>query len=663
MTYLPFIDGLRAVAILAVVAYHAFPRALPGGFAGVDVFFVVSGFLITRFIYHEINERHFSFPSFLVRRARRLLPAAVVCLTLTLAIGYFVLPPAGFQDLGRSLVATVLMYANFFFYRLAGYFSPQASELPLLHTWSLAVEDQFYLTWPLILMLLAPRLPRRYLLTAVVGVMALSLAIAVRMAIVNPEWAFFMLPSRAWELLLGCTLALVLAARTPEWSRTLAELAALVGVAAIFSSFLLLDASSTMPGLDAVPVCLGVAIVIASSLQHRTKVERAFSGRLPVFIGRISYSLYLFHWPLLALATHQLDRTLTTAEALAIVAASLGLAVVSWKYVEQPFRAHSGRAWGSNRQFIVAGASAAAALVLVGNAIHKQGGWPWRYDGHIGELLSEMSSRNPRRERCDEHDRIFVDDAFCNVGRPKLASNSYDAALIGDSTADQWAPLLEIAARQNGWAARQVTHGGCAFFPGVDLPVKDIKTQQCTQYQQQSLRFIEANPGLKLVIVSARWQDWQPRLDRDLNAPAAARGSAAAAISAYHGLGFEDAVLRMVKVFRERGIKVHILGPVPALDFQTRCIIKSARVNSNFDACGISAERARASLQSIEEALRRVAAGDAGVSYSLPREFICSSGVCRPVIDGVLVYRKDAFHLNDNGARLLAKFIQLPSLD
>jgi peptidoglycan/LPS O-acetylase OafA/YrhL len=206
VTYLPFIDGLRAVAILAVVAYHAFPRALPGGFAGVDVFFVVSGFLITRFIYHEINERHFSFPSFLVRRARRLLPAAVVCLTLTLAIGYFVLPPAGFQDLGRSLVATVLMYANFFFYRLAGYFSPQASELPLLHTWSLAVEEQFYLLFPLLLLLLLPRRNGRQ--TLVLSLLALlSFALSAAGVSAMPSATFYLVPTRAWELLLGALLA------------------------------------------------------------------------------------------------------------------------------------------------------------------------------------------------------------------------------------------------------------------------------------------------------------------------------------------------------------------------------------------------------------------------------------------------------------------------
>src|SRR5215470_4648546 len=214
INYLPFIDGLRAIAILAVVTYHAIPGLLPGGFAGVDIFFVISGFLITRLINREIQEKRFSLPRFLLRRARRLLPAAIACFALTLSISYFVLLPVAFQDFGRSMVATILMYANLFYYHLSGYFSPQAFEVPLMHTCSLAVEDQFYVTWPAILMLIMPRLPHALVLAIVAGILALSLTIAVKTAGADPEWAFFMLPSRAWELLLGCLLGLFYAVPT-----------------------------------------------------------------------------------------------------------------------------------------------------------------------------------------------------------------------------------------------------------------------------------------------------------------------------------------------------------------------------------------------------------------------------------------------------------------
>jgi peptidoglycan/LPS O-acetylase OafA/YrhL len=662
MNYLAFIDGLRAIAILAVVIYHAIPGQLPGGFAGVDVFFVISGFLITRLISREAYEKKFSFPRFLLRRARRLLPAAIACFALTLFISYFVLLPVAFQNLGRSMVATILMYANLYYYRLSGYFSPQAFEVPLLHTWSLVVEDQFYLTWPALLAVIMPRLSRALVLSIATGLLALSAVIAVKTADVDPEWAFFMLPSRAWELLLGCLLGLLYAAPTRVWPRMFAEIAGLAGVVAVALSLALLDATSAMPGLAAVPICLGVAAVIASSLQQETSVRRALSLQPLVFIGRISYSLYLFHWPLLALATYRLDRPLSSAEALAVVAVSFALAVVSWNYVERPFRERVGLPWPADRKFILAGASAAAALVFAGNAIVALDGWPWRYEGHVGKLLSEMSSSHSQQRRCDGVKQIFADDEYCNVGSSKLDRGSYDVALFGDSIANQWAPLLETASRRSGWAARQVTHGGCPFFPGLELPVKDVKIRECEHYRDQALRFIDANPGLKLAIVSARWQVWKARFDRDPE-PRTRHQSVSPAVAAYAGPGFEDAVLRMTKVFRDRGIKVHIIGPVAALNFRMDCVIKAAEEERNFDACGSDADAARRSLQSIHEVFVRAAASDSGITYSLPIEFMCNGGNCSPVIENVFVYRSDGFHLNRDGAALLAKFIHLPTLD
>ena len=660
LNYLPFIDGLRAIAILAVVTYHAIPGVLPGGFAGVDIFFVISGFLITRLINREIREKRFSLPKFLLRRARRLLPAAIACFALTLSISYFVLLPVDFQNFGRSMMATILMYSNLFYYHLSGYFFPRAFEIPLLHTWSLAVEDQFYITWPAILMLIMPRLSRASLLAIVTGILTLSLAIAVKKTGADPEWAFFMLPSRAWELLLGCLLGLLYTVSARVWPPIFAEIVGYSGLVVVALSLILLDATSLMPGLAAVPICLGVAALIASSMQHETFVRRALSLQLPVFVGRISYSLYLFHWPLLALATYGLERSLSPIEAVVVVAGSLIIAVVSWTYIERPFRGERGRAWPADRKFILAGASAAAALAFVGNAIKDYDGWTWRYDGSVGKLLVQMSSTNPRRKHCDGAGNVFANDEYCNVGSRRRSS--YDVALFGDSMANQWAPLLEAASQRNGWAARQVTNGGCAFFPGVELPVKDVKLRECAQYLTQALKFIDANPGLKLAIVSAYWQTWKTRLDRD-PLPRTRHLPIGAAIASYAGPSFENAVVQMIRVFRDRGIKVHIIGPVASLKFRVNCIIRAAREDLKFDVCGVPAEQARASLEPINAIFAQAAANDPGVSYSLPPEFMCDSATCSPVIDNVIVYRSDGFHLNHEGAELLSKYIHVPSLE
>ncbi len=300
----------------------------------------------------------------------------------------------------------------------------------------------------------------RRLLSIATSLLALSAVIALKTVDVDPEWAFFMLPSRAWELLLGCLLGLLYAAPTRVCPRMFAEMAALAGVVAVALSLTLLNATSAMPGLAAVPICLGVAAVIVSSLQQETSVRRALSLQPLVFIGRISYSLYLFHWPLLALATYRLDRPLSSAEALAVVAVSFALAVVSWNYVERPFRERVRLPWPADWKFILAGALATTGLVIAGNVIIDFDGWPWRYEGHVGKFLSEMSSSHSRQQRCHGVERIFADDEYCNVGSSKLERGSYDVALLGDSMADQWAPLLETASRRSGWAARQVTQNG-----------------------------------------------------------------------------------------------------------------------------------------------------------------------------------------------------------
>ena len=197
MTYLPFVDGLRAVAILAVVAFHALPWTVPGGFVGVDVFFVISGFLITRFIAGEMADGTFSLLHFYVRRARRLMPAALVCFVVVSLISGFVLLPDTYWYLGRSLLAAILMYANVFFYHTGGYFTAPSLEKPFLHTWSLAVEDQFYLTWPLLLMFLLPRVSKTVLVTVAFAIATASLVYAEFMLTQDPEFAFYLLPTRA----------------------------------------------------------------------------------------------------------------------------------------------------------------------------------------------------------------------------------------------------------------------------------------------------------------------------------------------------------------------------------------------------------------------------------------------------------------------------------
>ncbi len=308
MAYLPFIDGLRAVAIAGVIIYHAMPHALPGGFAGVDVFFVISGFLITRFMLEEMRSGTFSLRQFFIRRVRRLLPAAAVCFFVVTVISAFVLLPDAYWYFGRSLLAAVLMYANIFFYNTGGYFSAPALEKPLLHTWSLSVEDQFYLTWPIILLVLVWRFRQRAIFSIALSMLVVSLIYSEITLERNSEAAFFLLPSRAWELLIGVLIAL--GAHRVKLNAALSSGMALVGAAAIISSFALLSGEGHFPGLGALPACAGTALIIIANLDQRTMLSRLLATRQFVFVGQISYSLYLWHWPLISLLSYHLERQL-----------------------------------------------------------------------------------------------------------------------------------------------------------------------------------------------------------------------------------------------------------------------------------------------------------------------------------------------------------------
>lgn len=670
MGYLPFVDGLRAVAILAVVIYHAMPGALPGGFAGVDVFFVISGFLITRFIVSEIDDGSFSLGKFFVRRARRLLPAALVCFLIVTVLSAFVLLPDAFWYFGRSLLGAVLMFANFFFYNTGGYFTAPDLEKPLLHTWSLAVEDQFYVTWPLLLMLAAPRLSRRALIALALAALAASLAFAEYKVRTDAEYAFFLLPTRAWELLLGCVVALGFAPRnlTPTTANALAG----AGLVAILASFVLLSPRAHFPGLGALPACLGTAMIIAASLNRENAVRAALSIGPMVFIGLLSYSLYLWHWPLIALSSYHLERALSVSDAIGVVAVSFGVAYLSWRYVERPFRAspeHGGAAAlrapmlsAADKRFVVGALTGVALCVGAAGGLKIFKGLPQRYDSTARMLLQQMVTGNPLRSACDDHQNIFRNDTICNFGRKKAPGASYEVALFGDSMADHWGPLVAKYAEENNLAGRQVTNGGCGLLFGVEIPAWPLaKLKECSAYQTEAEKFLAANPGLKVAVISGFWEKWLGRLedpaqrvDVPVNRVSDADGDPTPKFTA--------AMDSTLKAFTDRGVKVVLIGQIPIYSpLPVRCIVKAAQAGLPGDTCGMSRDSAFAQLKRSDEALKRAASRHPGVSVSLPSDYMCQETRCSPFLDGRFLYKNDG-HVNQAGAETLRKYVTFPSL-
>jgi peptidoglycan/LPS O-acetylase OafA/YrhL len=651
LTYLPHVDGLRALAVALVVVFHAWPAVLPGGFIGVDVFFVISGFIITRQIFSEMEAGTFSFAAFLGRRARRLIPAALVCSALVTAAAILLLMPDALKAYSESLAAVWTMTANFYFFLNSGYFDAPSAEAPLLHMWSLAVEDQFYLTWPLLLLLLFRGLATRGRIIAVVVVLAgLSLAHSASSAETNPSLAFYLPLSRAFELLAGAALALgfPLVRSLPHGARATLDVA---GLALVTGSAFALNSGVAFPGFAVVPTIIGSVLLIAAGLYGATPVSRLLSLRPVVLTGKMSYSIYLYHWPMLALATYWLGRAPDAAEAAALVLASLVLAALSWSLVEQKLTRRLGLYEMAPSALFRRTATASAVFCLLA-AIGMAGrGWPQRLDEAAYNVYHAASSKNRLRKSCDGYELAFRNDDFCNFGRQRGKGESYDLAVFGDSNADHFVPMIAKLAEGEGLSGRQVTQSTCAALIGADRPRPPVDAERCARYQAVILEFLDRNPGLKLAVLSSSWWGYQTvRTNRIATAPDAT-------------LSFAEAAAQTVDIFRKRGIEVLIIGQVPHLEtFSMPCFVDAARRDTEEIDCATPRSVVDQALDVSQRAFQAIDAADLDISFINMRDLLCTRTICSAFKDEVLLYRNSG-HLNGVGAAYLTRYVSLPELE
>ena len=434
LAYRPDIDGLRAVAMAIVVWFHARLGGLSGGFVGVDVFFVISGFLIASIIQREMQAGTFTLAGFYERRCRRILPALLLVTAATLAAGCFLLTPADLLALGKAAVATVAFHSNFHFARTAGYFMPASETLPLLHTWSLGVEEQFYVVAPLLLLALGGRW-RRWRTAVFSGLLALSLGLAVRSAFTREAAAFYLPHLRAYELMLGMALALGLlpALRQPA-ARTIA---AVVGIAMIGYAAVMFSGETPMPGWAALIPCLGTALIIHSGSGHSgsghsggghagsepaTLVHRLLAVRPLVYVGLVSYALYLWHWPLLAFAEYEWPGAVSLPLRLALVALAFALAVATYHWLETPVRARSG--WLGQGRVFAGAAVATLALLAAGQWLVAAGGWPGRLPPEARRIAAVPAIPLAATGGCRQAEGSAT-GAACPIGRPDAAVRSF----------------------------------------------------------------------------------------------------------------------------------------------------------------------------------------------------------------------------------------------
>ncbi len=468
LRYRAHIDGLRAIAVLGVVVFHFGASWLPGGFIGVDVFFVISGFLIAKSLYAEVDAGSFSILGFYERRMRRIAPAFFAVTAATSLCAFLIFFPNQLMTYGRSLIWAVLAFGNVYFYLRTDYFGPSAEETPLLHYWSLGVEEQFYFLFPGLLLLIARFAPRARA-KLVLGLLVVSLIACELVRPLNPAAAFYLLPFRAFELLIGAALALP-GLRFAEGLRT-GGAAMAVGLALILAGMLLITERSPFPGVLALVPCLGTALAIWGGERVQSQPARLMGARPLVFFGAISYSLYLVHWPIVVFARHLLPDLPAQAFLIGGVALSTLLGWLSWRFVEQPVRQE--RALFPRRLIFGGTVVGGALLIVFGTAASDTRGFPGRLDPDIQRVLAY--TRYPFRE--------VVRDGTCfiNGNRPKdqpapecLPDTHPSLVLWGSSHVAQFIGALEPIAKANGYAVGQMTAAACpplvqsSFVPMCD---------------------------------------------------------------------------------------------------------------------------------------------------------------------------------------------------
>lgn len=507
--YRPEIDGLRAIAVLAVVLFHA-GLGVPGGFVGVDVFFVISGFLITSLIVKDLQAGKFSLAAFWERRARRIIPAASVLVIAVLVAGWFLLLPSDYAALGKSAGMHALFASNLHFWRSTNYFASSADEQPLLHTWSLAVEEQFYVVVPFLLLFLFryPLFRRRGpLLVLLISAFVISLALSAFLLPRAPAATFYLLPTRAWELLAGSIVALLPAV---SLSRLWRELFGGLAFTAILAPCFLYTKETAFPGLAALPPCLGACLFIWASSESgqaagaaTNRVASLLSSKPFVFIGLISYSLYLWHWPLFAFSSYWALEPLSWGYRVWMVVGALLLAVLSWRYVETPFRT---RRWGASRRAIFGWAGGglltctALSVVLI-----RGGGFPGRYSGTVlaldsskdqGEVAGQVELEDVRRDR---------------LPRLGALSPAPETLLVwGDSHAGSFLAAADQMARERSESVIAAWHSGTPpvleYAPAPDQKGWSLG-EDCPEFNQAIVE-LAMRKRIPDVLLVARWSGY-----------------------------------------------------------------------------------------------------------------------------------------------------------
>ncbi|SDZ79723.1 acyltransferase family protein [Microbulbifer marinus] len=520
------IDGLRALAVIPVILFHADLSAFSGGFVGVDVFFVVSGYLITSILLAEHKAGTFSSIRFYNRRVRRLLPALFGVLVASTIAAYFLLLPAELKSFAKSLGATFAFSSNFVFWMESGYFDVAAETKPLLHTWSLAVEEQFYLLYPL-LFLFFPKMSTVKLRNILLFLILLSFLFSVYQTRNSASAAYYLLGSRAWELLAGAVLACGFRLRLSHGPVN--DLLGMAGLAAIIGAAIYYDDSTRFPGVAALLPVLGSMLVINAGLNGPSIATRMLSHRSLVTLGKASYSLYLWHWPLIVFTGMYMGRSLGSGETALMLTVTLAIALLSQRYIEQPFLRKksavpaSGRVQGrpsagflpslGSAKPILTAATVSTVGVTLALALFLSDGLAGRLPKQAQAINHTIEQYRSIRNLCFQRGKEALELSLdkCRIHKGQGESTHENGILLwGDSHARALTPAFSSLLAASG------SDRDMYFFGAVDCPpllgvAKNATPERpraenaCRRFNSSVLMFIREHPEIQHVILNARW--------------------------------------------------------------------------------------------------------------------------------------------------------------
>ena len=497
LKYRPDIDGLRAIAVLGVLIFHLNESFLSGGYVGVDVFFVISGFLITSIILRDLDQGAFSILKFYERRIRRIAPALFVMFVVVCAFAMRFLLPTDLLEFAKSLRYSLLSISNFHFLNASeDYFHQGVAEMPLLHTWSLSVEEQFYILFPILIMLAHRFLKSRSRLAVFFGALSLlSLLLSQWVVSQTPDKAFYLLPWRAWELMLGSLLAILsLPIHRSWWVQFLGVL----GLGLIIYSMVSFDKTTVFPGFSALLPCVGTTLVIYAGRAGTGLSTRILSFKPIVFIGLISYSVYLWHWPLITFAKYTFHYSHPMM--VAVMAGSVAVGFLSWYFVERPFR---NPALLSRRKIFSSWAVASLILLVAAISTKNADGFPRRFSDQVNHYLNITTiSERPKPmvgviDRYDPNQApIFGDDS----APPSIA-------LWGDSHAGALLPMLHRIGQESGKSFISYDMPGQPPMTEVTQLEKSDRVNR-SAYSREVLDSLKKNTSIRKVILHARWTSY-----------------------------------------------------------------------------------------------------------------------------------------------------------